>query len=188
LVAVLDRAYEVGAVSRPLPVEITEFGVLSLPKDIGVSPATQVASMAASEYLAWRDPGVASFGQYLIRDDSPQNALTFTTGLRYADDSAKPLRRAFAMTLLVRRAGHGYVSVWGHVRPARSRATVAIDTRTRDGEPERLRVVSTDADGYFHFDSGFQPGLRWRATATLAGGRRLRGPFVRALRFPAPAP
>ncbi len=91
----LARAYEIGATSHRLGIAITEFGVLTLPSDIGVSPIRQVTEMAASEFLAWRNPLVDSFAQYLLRDDSPKNKLIFTSGLRYADSRRSPFAAPF---------------------------------------------------------------------------------------------
>ncbi len=90
------------------------------------------------------------------------------------------------MTLLVRRLGHSYVKVWGHVRPAAAVATVSVFTRTTRRGPHLLRRIRTDSYGYFSFGSAFHPGLRWRAVARLAGGRRLQGPYIPAVRFRAP--
>lgn len=186
LTGLLKRAYEAGATSRPLGVWLTEFGVLSVPWEGGVSPVRQVASLAASEYLAWRQPSVRTWAQYLLRDDSPLYDVIFTTGLRYADDSAKPLRRAFPMTLLVRKAGASSVHIWGHVRPGEGRSRVEVRARPVGGAPTILRRIWTDPHGYFQFDSAYEPDLRWQAEATLGDGRRLQGPYVPSLRFPLP--
>lgn len=183
----LARAHQVGATTTLLPVYITEFGVLSRPHPAGFSPVRQATDMAAAEFLAWRDPSVAAFGQYLLRDDPPQNEIIFTTGLRYSDDSAKPLRRAFPLTMLVRRVGGGGVSIWGHVRPrGGGRAYVEVWTRNAAAAGSLPRVVRTNRHGYFRLGSRFRPGRRWQARAVLPDGRRLVGPYLPALRFPLP--
>lgn len=188
LTALLRRAYEVGATSTQLGVWVTEFGVLSVPRDFGVSPVRQVTYLAAAEYLAWREPLVRAWGQYLLRDDSPLYDVIFTTGLRYADNSAKPFRRAFPMTLLVRRIDRSSVRIWGHVRPEDGPSEVEVRVRRKGGGPSSLlRTVRTGRNGYFQLRSRYEPDLRWRAAATLADGRHIQGPFVPSLRFPLPA-
>jgi hypothetical protein len=72
---------------------------------------------AVSEYLAWRDPQVASFSQFLLRDtltaqtlalrartDDPQAALsgTWTTGLEREDGTAKPALAMFRSPVVAR--------------------------------------------------------------------------------------
>lgn len=182
----LDRAYEIGATSTPLDVYITEFGVLSDPHPAGFPLPSQASFMAAAEFLAWRDPQVAAFGQYLLRDDPPENRIVFTTGLRFSDNTPKPLRRAFPVTMLVRHVSRGSVAIWGHVRPARGKVGVEVFTRRRDGSPSYLRSVRTDENGYFRFSSPFHPETRWQVRADLPDGRTLSGPFIGAIRFPLP--
>ncbi len=182
----MARAYEVGATSSMLDVYITEFGVLSRPHPVGFSPIRQATDMAAAEYLAWRNPDVAAFGQYLLRDDPPQNAIVFTSGLRYADNSPKPLRRSFPLTLLVRRISRGSVHLWGHARPAGGRVHASVWIKRTGRSPVFLRAVRTDSQGYFEFDAPFRRGLRWGARSLLDDGRTLQGPFLPSIRFRLP--
>lgn len=189
LTALMRRAYEIGVTSRMLTVDITEFGVLSVPHVPGVAPLRQATWVAASEFLAWRDPAIGTWSQYLLRDDPPDYEIAFTTGLRFHDGSPKPLRRAFPMTLLVRRTGPGFVRIWGHVRPADGVASVRVLVRGAYESPaaaRTVRTVRTDPGGYFSFGSRFVAGAHWQAIATLGDGRRLPGPAIPALRFPLP--
>ena len=66
----LDLAARAHAIPSRLPVYITEFGVMSKPNRYqGVSVAQQAEYDAISERAAYENPRVASFSQYLLRDD-----------------------------------------------------------------------------------------------------------------------
>jgi hypothetical protein len=78
------------------------------------------------------------------------------------------------------------VLVWGHVRPGGNRRVrVAIHVDRSGAKPRRVRRVRADKDGYFSFRMATPRGrgVRWRASTTLRGGRKLAGTFVRAYRF-----
>jgi len=161
LTAALGRASDAGATTERLDVFITEFGILSAPKDIGVGLVAQAAYMAIGEYLAWKEPRVRSYAQYLMRDDPILAPLSFTTGLRTEYGDPKPSLRSFPMTLLVRRTAPHRVEIWGHVRPARKSESVNISFADDRGPTRFLRRVRTDSSGYFEFGSRFRPGRRW---------------------------
>jgi hypothetical protein len=183
LVRALDAVAAAGATTSPLDVYVTEFGVLTAPRQFGVPLDKQVGWLAASEYLAWRNPRVASWAQYLLRDDSPKFLTHFTTGLLFNDGRAKPAYSAFPITVSVRRAGGGQVTIWGHVRPGLGPFGVRVEATDPGGEPFKLRDVVTDAYGYFSFAAEASGGRRWRAICAMPSGRVLRGPFVGAYAF-----
>ncbi len=123
LVTALDKAAAVGAVRSRMPVYITEMGIQSVPKFYGVSLAQQAEFNAISEKLAWANPRVVAFDQYLLRDDpgtSSHNPVArwpgFETGLESAAGKQKPAYSGFRMPLAVTRTATG-VSFWGLVRP-----------------------------------------------------------------------
>jgi len=68
-----------------------------------------------SEKLAWGNPRVVSFDQYLLRDDPPANG--FQSGLETYRGQVKPVFAGFRLPLVVTRT-HSGVSFWGLVRPA----------------------------------------------------------------------
>jgi hypothetical protein len=184
LTAALRRAAAAGATNRRLGLYITEYGIQTRPdRRFGVSFPRQVAYLAISEFLAWREPAIRSYAQYLLRDDPPHYEFSFTTGLRRSSGRPKPSLRSFPMTLLVRRRGARRVVIWGHVRPGTGRRRVEVRYRNRTGRARLLRAVRTDRRGYFRFASRFRPGRRWAAECRLSGGRRLSGPYLRAVRF-----
>ena len=117
----LDRAAAAGAIRRGMPVYITEFGVQSVPNPIvGVALAKQAEFDAISEQIAWSNPRIASFSQYLIRDDHPvrHRVVGFQSGLETYRGQQKPAYSGFRLPLVVTRGRSG-VSFWGLVRPPR---------------------------------------------------------------------
>jgi hypothetical protein len=183
LTRALRRAAAAGATRRRLGLYMTEYGIQTRPdRRFGVSFGRQVVHLAISEFLAWREPAIRSYGQYLLRDDPPHYEFSFTTGLRRTSGRPKPSLRSFPMTLLVRRRGARRVVVWGHVRPDGGRR-VEISYRDRGGRARLLRAVRTNRRGYFRFAARFRVGRRWAAECRLPGGRSLAGPFLRAVRF-----
>ena len=53
-----------------MPIYLTEFGVQSKPnRELGVSVAKQAQFDAIDEHIAWSNPRVAAFSQYLLKDD-----------------------------------------------------------------------------------------------------------------------
>ena len=66
----LDRADRAHAIKADMPVYLTEFGIQSKPnKQLGVAVAQQAEFQAISEHIAYSNPRVAAFSQYLLRDD-----------------------------------------------------------------------------------------------------------------------
>ena len=74
-----------------LPVHLTEFGIQSTPDKIsGVSLASaRPRTCAVAEHIAYVNPRVAAFSQYLMSDDPPRSDgyrySGFESGLRSAD-------------------------------------------------------------------------------------------------------
>jgi hypothetical protein len=119
LVTALNRAAAAGAIHRNLPVYITEFGVQTKPNPyVGVSLAQQAEFDAIAERYAWSNPRIASFSQYLLRDDRPVGGRVVGSqaGLETYRGRRKPAYDGFRLPLSVTRSGGG-VSFWGMVRP-----------------------------------------------------------------------
>ncbi|MGH2900762.1 MAG: hypothetical protein ACRDMZ_18950 [Solirubrobacteraceae bacterium] len=165
LTRALDRARRAGALTRRLPLYLTEFGIQSTPDtQQGVSLAKQVENRAISERIAWTNPRVHAFSQYLLRDSDPTGPKQyggFESGLRFADGRPKPSLRAFRLPLAVKRIG-SKVSIWGLVRPATGATRATITYRDRGSSRfKTLRTVRTDARGYFIVRSAWRKGRRW---------------------------
>ncbi|MDP2712606.1 MAG: hypothetical protein Q8O56_15435 [Solirubrobacteraceae bacterium] len=168
LTRALDRARSAGALRKRLPIYLTEFGIQSTPDTIsGVSLAKQVEFRAISERIAWTNPRVAAFSQYLLTDDDPTGPNQFAgfeSGLRFANGRAKPSLAAFRLPLAVRRLG-SRVSIWGLVRPANGVTTATVTYADRGSSTFRpLRTVRTDARGYFTFSAMWRKDRRWNIT------------------------
>jgi len=168
LTKALDRAQAARALTKRLPIYLTEFGIQSTPDtQYGVSLAKQVEYRAISERIAWGNPRVVAFSQYLLRDSDPTGKnqyAGFESGLRFADGKPKPSLPAFRLPLAVKRVG-SKVSIWGLVRPATGPTTATITYANRGSSSfKALRTVTTDSRGYFTSSSTFREGRRWNIT------------------------
>ena len=166
LADLLDRLAAAGRTERRLGVWDTEFGYQTDPPDPTqpVTLAEQARWMPEAEAIALADPRVRSFAQFLFRDLPGRPGATaserwsdWQSGLELPDGTPKPLMRSFPYPLVVRPAGPGAVSVWGHVRPGEQPHRVRV---TADGRP--LRVVTTAPDGTFSFAAPAAVGATFR--------------------------
>jgi hypothetical protein len=185
LTRALDLAARAGALPAHLPVYVTEFGIMSKPNRYQGVPAPQQAEYdAISERLAYQNPRVASFAQYLLKDDplsgrAGSGKIGFQTGLRYFNGSPKPLFASFPVPLTVSRRGGGY-SLWGFVRPAAGATTLTVEVQPRNSYRFRkLAQVSTNALGYWTLGS-FTAGGHWRVRWMSPAGILYAGPSTRA--------
>jgi hypothetical protein len=165
LTKALDRARRAGALTKRLPIYLTEFGIQSTP-DVqqGVSLVKQVQFRAISERIAWNNPRVVAFSQYLLTDSAPGVPGGFESGLRFADGRAKPSLRAFRLPLAVARTTRSKVSIWGLVRPATGATRATITYADRGRSFKKLRTVTTNSRGYFTVRSTWRKGRRWNLT------------------------
>jgi Cellulase (glycosyl hydrolase family 5) len=187
LVRALDRAGRAGGLPRRLDIYLTEFGIQSHPDRVsGVSRSRQPAYYAISEHIAYVNPRVALFSQYLMADDAPRESGPrfggFESGLRRSNGRRKPAYRAFANPLAVENYGRTDV-LWGLIRPQRSETEVTIEVKRRRGSDwallDRLTTTST---GVFGLDAQHRDGQRYRVRWTDASGREHVGPAIRAYR------
>ena len=173
LVDALDRAGRARGLPKGLKIYLTEFGIQSEPDRIsGVSFARQPAYYAIAEHIAWVQPRVALFSQYLMRDDAPRDEgyrfRGFESGLRRNSGARKPAYRAFPNPLAVERYGPTDV-LWGLIRPQTGvtrvdgrgpplqQAPVAAPEAARHDRPRRLRAPRHPSQ---------------RASSTACAGRR----------------
>jgi len=168
LTRALDRSRRAGALTRRLRVHLTEFGIQSTPDTTsGVSLAKQVEYRAIAERIAYDNPRVAAFSQYLLRDSdatTPGVFGGFESGLRFANGMPKPSLAAFRLPLAVRRTGRK-ASIWGLVRPATGVTTATVTYADKGSSTfKRLRTVQTNSRGYFQFSASWRSGRRWNLT------------------------
>jgi hypothetical protein len=185
LIKAVDRAAKAGALPSHLPIYVTEFGVQSFPDHLqGVSPALQSDYRSIGEYLMYANPRVASFSQYLMRDDATVKGAygKFESGLRYfAGDKKKPSYDSFRTPLVVNKTkSASRVSLWGLVRPAHKRTTVTIQYADKHRGWKTLGRQSTNSAGYLKKTVSTKAGRVWRLQWKDAGGHTFTGPKTAA--------
>jgi hypothetical protein len=189
LTSALNKAANAHAIPAGLPVYLTEFGVQSFPnKYLGVSTAKQAEFDAISEHIAYSNPRVAAFSQYLLKDDATGGApgssvhggtVGFQTGLEYISGAAKPLYFGWPIPLTVTKRGHG-VALWGLVRPATGATKLTVLVLRKGAKKYRkLKTVTTNGLGYWSFNSSTQ-GSHWRVRWVSPSGVKYEGPPIAA--------
>jgi hypothetical protein len=145
---------------------LTEFGIQSEPDPfVGVPEARQAEYRSIAELIAYRNPRVKAFSQYMMRDDLPREGSAsarysgFESGLRHSSGEEKLAYQAFRLPLVADRRG-SKVSLWGIVRPAGS-TSVRVEYSTSKGW-KALRDVTTNSRGV------------WSASAKYVRGRTFR--------------
>lgn len=184
LVSALDHAARAHAIPKHLPIYLTEFGIQSVPDPYyGVSQYKQAEFRAISEFIAWSNPRVRWFSQYLMRDDPPvkgvpksQRYSGFESGLRFAGGKAKVSLRAFPLPLAALRSGNR-VLLWGFARQAGGATTVTINAGTK--KLRHYKTIHTDSRGYFERRVAYVKGRRYQL---VWNGHR--APPVRVYRRP----
>jgi hypothetical protein len=131
----LDRLVGIYGSHKVFPIWITEYGYITSPPkpahtankhgSIYQSPTTAAYFDNWSEYLAWKNPRVMSFEQYLLWDPLPRQRSNdyggFASGLLYFNGRQKPTYSAWRLPLYLpaSTAANGQpLEVWGAVRPA----------------------------------------------------------------------
>jgi len=185
----LNLAARAHAIPGGVPIYLTEFGVNSKPnKYEGVSAAKQAEYDAISEHMAYSNPRVAAFSQYLLKDDplgGPFSAsavggfVGFQTGLEYVSGARKPLYYGFPVPLTVSKRGHGF-SLWGLVRPSTGSTKVTVLVKLKGAHSYRmLKTVTTNGAGYWSFNSSSK-GTAWRVRWVSPAGVKYEGPPIGA--------
>jgi hypothetical protein len=153
-----------------------------------VPVAQQAEYDAIAERIAWENPRVAAFSQYLLRDDKlggrPGSAVIgFQTGLEYVNGKRKPLFYGWPVQLAVAKGSGGF-SLWGHVRPTEEATTATVLIQHPGSRSyTTLRTVHTNSEGYWSFTSPVS-GQHWRLQWTSSTGVKHLGPPIRAYRMP----
>jgi hypothetical protein len=183
----LNLAAHAHAIPAHVPIYLTEFGVQSKPnKYLGVSAAKQAEYDAICEHIAYDNPRVAAFSQYLLEDDpvgGPEPGASFQTGLEYVTGLAKPLYSAWPIPLTVTKEKHG-VALWGLVRPATGATKVTVLVQAKGSKHFRtLKTVTTNSRGYWSFSSS-TAGEYWRVRWSSPAGVKYEGPSIAAYKVP----
>lgn len=134
----------------------TEFDFQSNPPDrFGARLARIPGFMGESEWMAYRNPRVASHSQYTLLDaplGPGGDTSTWQGGLRFASGNVKKgVYAAYRLPLFVRLLGPNAVEVWGAARPGGTGAIVQVQER-RGRSPYRSLggpITVKSAQGYF---------------------------------------
>jgi hypothetical protein len=135
----------------------TEFDFQSNPPDtlFGARLARIPAFMSESEWISYRNPRVASYSQYTMRDTAVHSRAdlgAWQGGLRFANGREKRgVYAAYRLPLFVRVLGPNAVEVWGAARPGGAGASVQIQSRRGKGAFANLGAPVTvkNVRGYF---------------------------------------
>jgi hypothetical protein len=174
----LDRAARAGAIRRHLKLYLTEFGIQTYPdRAAGVPQSKQAPYLAISEHIAYVNPRVAEFSQYLMRDDRRRGG--FQTGLRTASGKKKPAYAAFRIPLAAERSG-SRDALWGFVRPFRQSTTVVIQSKVGKHAWKTLKNQQTTSRGVYALSVRHHKGVVYRARWTSPDGTRFTGPPIGA--------
>lgn len=192
LTRALDLAARAGVVRARMPLYLDEFGVQSYPdRLLGVPLRKQSEYYAISEKLAYDNPRVKLFSQYLLRDDPKDTkggggSLAdsafpgFESGLELANGKRKPAYDGYRLPLVVTERGARGAAIWGRVRPATAATSVTIQDRDPGGRWRKLRDVPTDARGVFTASTTRRAGRQWRVLWVAPSGTTYRGAATRA--------
>jgi hypothetical protein len=189
LSSALDKAERAHAIPAHTSIYLTEFGIQSYPnRELGVSLPQQAEYDAIAEKIAWENPRVAAFSQYLLRDDplgGPAGSsvhggyVGFQTGLETVSGARKPLYFGFPMPLVVAKHGHSF-SLWGLVRPTNGPTTLKVLVQPKGSKSYRtLSTVHTNSFGYWSLSSSVQ-GTHWRVSWRSPAGVAYNGPPIGA--------
>jgi hypothetical protein len=160
----LDRAQRAYGGRGGMPIDITEWGVQSR----GPSPyqpfsqAQQAAYLNEGEYMAWSNPRVPVFSQFLLVDAAPNPKFpkgtkpywaTFQSGLLfYPSLQPKPAYNAFELPLWIPTPQHGsHVLIWGQIRPTNAPkvALLQFEPQGANTWTTLTTIQPSDAEGYF---------------------------------------
>ncbi len=118
LTGTLDRVFSAYRQRRRIPIYFDEYGYeTNPPAAFGVSLSQQAAYINQAEYMAYRNPRVRTFSQFLLRDYEANDL--FQSGLVNADGTGKPALNAYRIPIWIpaTRSRNGRFRVWGLLRP-----------------------------------------------------------------------
>jgi len=191
---------------------ITEYGYETNPPATTTryGLADQARFLPWAEYLAWRDPQVRAFAQFLLKDlapaatpqgESDRRAFgQWESGLLFADGTPKPAADGFAGGLFVRPlAGRARrLAIWGRVRTGAGTRGVTLELLAPGSSRWRPLASATRAGGarVSAFTTGgifervvpaarIRKGTRFRMRYRVGEAERV-SPVVTALHRPSP--
>jgi hypothetical protein len=146
----LQRSHRLIGATTPLNLWLDEYGYQTNPPDKlrGVSPGAQDRYLQQAAYIAWHDPRVVLFAQYLWKDEPALDGRKYTgwqSGLHFDDGDPKPALAHFGSPIWVDFRDQ---IAWGQVRHGGVHQ-VTVQRRIAGGATnwETLATVTTDTDG-----------------------------------------
>jgi hypothetical protein len=195
----LDSIFSAYGVNRRLPLWLTEYGYETNPPNPfrGVSLRLQSLYLNEAQYMAWRQPRVKGFAQFLLYDALPDRRYkpgtqgywsTFQTGLLTADGIAKPSFNSYRLPLFLPDPVLGpgrRVLVWAMLRAAQdTRQLAQIQWRPEHGDYRTLTRLTVHNPAGVLVDEVALPGpgvvrIAWRSPQGLVHSRAVgvRGPI-----------
>jgi hypothetical protein len=179
----LDALAARGKLPRRLPIWITEFGYQTNPPDriFGSKLAKAAAFMDESEWIAFRNPRVATYSQYTLYDDPPRpgsGPLTWSSwqaGLYFIDGRKKPkVYAAFQRPLYLRPLSGGRIEIFGGSR--NGGGTAQIESKAPGGSYRSLGSAQVNQAGYFRRVFKVSGAARRKYRVTLDGISRVKQP------------
>jgi hypothetical protein len=186
----LDRSFGAYHKRAGIPIYITEWGVQSRDPSpfVKFSQAQQGEFINQGEYMAWHNPRVRTFAQFLLVDAGPNTNdtfgskaywATFQSGLLfYPSDKAKPAYYAFELPIWVPNPRHGpNVFVWAQIRPINAARVGTLQFQARGSSTWQnvASVSSDDPEGYLTTHISLPSAGLLRLSWTGPGGTVLTG-------------
>jgi hypothetical protein len=183
----IDALARRGKLPRRLPIWITEFGYQTKPPDpiFGVPLKRAAAFMDESEWIAFRNPRVATYSQYTLRDDPPRPGSgplrwsSWQAGLYFQNGKRKPhVYEAFRLPVFVRTLSANRVEVFG-ARRTLSSGTAQIESKAPGAGYRALGTAQVNPAGYFRRVFKVNGAARRKYRVTLDGISRVKLPVAR---------
>ena len=192
LTSLMKRAGDSKALAKGLPLYLTEFGIQSTPDPVfGVVQQRQDEYRNLSERIAYYNPRVKAFSQYLLRDDRPNEDAKskfsrypgFESGLRTSGGNDKQAYDSFRLVLSALRKSSRITTLWGLVRPAGKATTAVVEYRSgRRGSWRKLKTVRTNSRGFYNVRTRTSKDRQYRLSWESPSGETLTGGPIRALK------
>jgi hypothetical protein len=185
--ATIDALARRGKLPNRLPIWITEFGYQTKPPDpLQGAPLKRAAAfMDESEWIAFRNPRVASYSQYTLFDDPPRPGSgvlrwsSWQAGLHFLNGKRKPyVYDAFRLPVFVRALSGNRVEIFGGRRTLSSGA-VQIESKAPGASYRSLGTAEVGQTGYFKRVFKVNGAGRRKYRVTLDGITRVKSPVAR---------
>ncbi|MDQ6750338.1 MAG: hypothetical protein M3Z33_06265 [Actinomycetota bacterium] len=146
LTSTLDRAFSAYRQRRRIPIYFDEYGYeTNPPASFGVSLGQQVTYLNQAEFMAYRNPRVRTYSQFLLMDYEANDL--FQSGLVNEDGSMKPAFGAYRIPIFIpaTRSRTGRFRVWGLLRPGNRAGVRTAAVQFRANGAQAFATVATAA-------------------------------------------